>query len=100
MGVVDGRDVVRVPVAGGALGGWVVGQGAPVLLLHGGPGLSYEYLDDLAVELGLEYRIAAYQQRGLEPSTLEGPFTIAQAITDALAVLDALEWSRALIVGH
>jgi pimeloyl-ACP methyl ester carboxylesterase len=78
----------------------VVGQGAPVLLLHGGPGLSYEYLDDLAVELGLEYRIAAYQQRGLEPSTLEGPFTIAQAITDALAVLDALEWSRALIVGH
>lgn len=100
LGVVDGRDVVRVPVAGGALGGWVVGQGAPVLLLHGGPGLSYEYLDDLAVELGLEYRIAAYQQRGLEPSTLEGPFTIAQAITDALAVLDALEWSRALIVGH
>jgi pimeloyl-ACP methyl ester carboxylesterase len=71
-----------------------------VLLLHGGPGLSYEYLEELGAELGSGYQVAAYQQRGLEPSTLEGPFTVAQAITDALAVLDALEWSRALIVGH
>ena len=97
---VDARDVVTVPVPGGALGGWAVGEGAPVLLLHGGPGLSYEYLDALADELGSDYRIAAYQQRGLEPSTLEGPFTVAQAISDVLAVLDGLKWSRALIVGH
>jgi pimeloyl-ACP methyl ester carboxylesterase len=97
---VDGRDVFTVPVAGGALGGWAVGEGAPVLLLHGGPGLSYEYLDGLASELGSDYRVAAYQQRGLEPSTVEGPFTVAQAIADVLAVLDALVWARALIVGH
>lgn len=96
----DGRDVFTVPVAGGALGGWAVGEGAPVLLLHGGPGLSYEYLDGLASELGSDYRVAAYQQRGLEPSTVEGPFTVAQAIADVLAVLDALVWARALIVGH
>lgn len=89
-----------VPVAGGALGGWAVGEGTPVLLLHGGPGLSYEYLDALVGELGADYRVAAYQQRGLEPSTVEGPFTIVQAVADVLAVLDALEWSRPLIVGH
>jgi pimeloyl-ACP methyl ester carboxylesterase len=89
-----------VAVAGGTLGGWVSGEGAPVLLLHGGPGLSYEYLEDLGGELAPAYRVAAYQQRGLEPSTLQGPFTIAQAITDVLAVLDELDWSRALIVGH
>jgi proline iminopeptidase len=70
------------------------------LLLHGGPGLSYEYLDALVGELGADYRVAAYQQRGLEPSTVEGPFTIVQAVADVLAVLDALEWSRPLIVGH
>lgn len=70
------------------------------MLLHGGPGLSYEYLDGLASELGSDYRVAAYQQRGLEPSTVEGPFTVAQAIADVLAVLDALVWARALIVGH
>jgi pimeloyl-ACP methyl ester carboxylesterase len=87
-------------VPGGRLGGWVVGDGVPVLLLHGGPGLSFEYLDDLGSELGNDFQVAAYQQRGLEPSTVEGPFTIAQAIDDALAVLEFLNWSRALIVGH
>lgn len=92
--------MLTVPVAGGTLGGWAVGEGAPVLLLHGGPGLSYEYLDELGAELRPGYQVAAYQQRGLEPSTLEGPFTVAQGIADALAVLDALDWSRALIVGH
>ncbi len=89
-----------VEVAGGRLGGWVIGDGTPVLLLHGGPGLSFEYLDELGSELGDGFRVAAYQQRGLEPSTVEGPFTIAQAINDALAVLEFLNWSRALIVGH
>lgn len=94
------RQGFTVAVVGGLLGGWVEGEGAPVLLLHGGPGLSYEYLDGLGAELGMGFRVAAYQQRGLDPSTLEGPFTVAQAIKDTVAVLDALEWSRALIVGH
>jgi pimeloyl-ACP methyl ester carboxylesterase len=89
-----------VPVEGGELGGWVSGQGTPVLLLHGGPGLSFEYLDQLADELGSGYQVAAYQQRGLEPSTLNGPFTIDQALADALAVLDALAWPEPLVAGH
>ena len=74
---------LRAGVAGGSLGGWVRGDGPPVLLLHGGPGLSYEYLDALADEIGDGYRIAAYQQRGLAPSTAEGPFDIATAVADA-----------------
>ncbi len=92
------REVLTVETAAGTLG--AAGEGTPVLLVHGGPGLGYEYLEGLEAELAAGYRIAVYQQRGLEPSTLEGPFTIAQAIADVLAVLDALEWSRALIVGH
>jgi pimeloyl-ACP methyl ester carboxylesterase len=94
------RTQFTVEADGGTLGGWLVGDGAPVLLLHGGPGLSFEYLDELGTELADGFRVAAYQQRGLEPSTLVGPFTIAQAIDDALAVLDFLDWPRALIVGH
>jgi len=77
-----------------------VGDGTPVLLVHGGPGLSYEYLDGLAAELGAGFRIAAFQQRGLAPSTLAGPFTIAQAIDDVIAVLDGLGWQQAVLVGH
>jgi pimeloyl-ACP methyl ester carboxylesterase len=89
-----------VEVTGGRLGGWIAGDGAPVLLLHGGPGLSYEYLDQLGDEIGAGFQVAAFQQRGLEPSTVEGPFTIAQALADALAVLEALNWGQAFIVGH
>jgi proline iminopeptidase len=98
--IVSARTSFSVEVAGGTLGGWVAGDGVPVLLLHGGPGLSFEYLDELGSELGNGFQVAAYQQRGLEPSTLEGPFTIAQAIDDALSVLEFLDWSQPLIVGH
>jgi proline iminopeptidase len=71
-----------------------------VLLLHGGPGVSFEYLDGLAEEIGSGFQVAAYQQRGIEPSTLEGPFVVEREIADALAVLDALSWERAWFVGH
>jgi pimeloyl-ACP methyl ester carboxylesterase len=79
---------LSVPAAGGSLVSWAAGSGQPVLLLHGGPGLSYSYMDDLGAELAAEFRVASYQQRGLEPSTLEGPHTIAQSIADALTMLD------------
>lgn len=69
-----------VAVAGGSLGGWAAGPGAPVLMLYGGPGLSYGYLDELSAELAVGFRVACHQQRGLEPSTCEGPFTVDQAI--------------------
>jgi pimeloyl-ACP methyl ester carboxylesterase len=84
----------------GTHGGWIQGDGPPVLLLHGGPGLDYGYMDELAAEIGDGFRIAAYQQRGLAPSTPDGPFSVAQEVEDAVAVLDALGWERALVVGH
>lgn len=89
-----------VPGAPGHLGGWRAGAGAPVLLLHGGPGLSYGHLDGLAEELAGAYDVAFFQQRGLAPSTEEGPFTVAQAVADLGAVLDGLGWDRAWLVGH
>jgi pimeloyl-ACP methyl ester carboxylesterase len=95
------REPFSTQVGGETLGGWVRGEGEPVLLLHGGPGLSYSYLDDLADDIGtVGFRVAAFQQRGLEPSTVRGPFTIDQAISDVVAVLDALGWERALLAGH
>ena len=76
------------------------GSGPPVLLLHGGPGLGFEYLRDLADELAEENDVAWYQQRGQEPSAAEGPYTVAADVEDASRVLDALGWSRAYVVGH
>ena len=95
------RTPFAVPVVGGLLGGWVTGAGPSVLLLHGGPGLGFEYLDPMAEEiLTGRYRVASFQQRGLTPSTVEGPFTIERAVADVDAVLDHLGWSRVLLVGH
>lgn len=94
------RSDFSAAVDGGALEGWTIGEGPQVLLLHGGPGLSYEYLDGLAGEIGRGFQIAAYQQRGLAPSTVDGPFDIDTAVADALAVLDVLQWDRAWVVGH
>ncbi|TPG16213.1 alpha/beta fold hydrolase [Pedococcus bigeumensis] len=94
------RTPFTVPTPSGHLGGWRAGAGAPVLLLHGGPGLSYGHLDPLAEELAAGYEVAFFQQRGLEPSTTEGPFTVAQAVADIASVLDGLGWERAWLVGH
>jgi pimeloyl-ACP methyl ester carboxylesterase len=94
------RSSVRAAVDGGELSGWVVGAGQRVLLLHGGPGISFEYLDELAADIGDGYELAAYQQRGLAPSTRSGPFDLGTALADAIAVLDALAWDRAWVVGH
>ena len=54
------------------------GTGRAVLVLHGGPGMSANYLDSLADEL-TGYRIAWYQQRGLPPSVEDGPYDVPAA---------------------
>jgi pimeloyl-ACP methyl ester carboxylesterase len=76
------------------------GSGPPVLLLHGGPGMGFDYLRDLADELVEENDVAWYQQRGQEPSAAEGPYTVAADVEDARRVLDALGWEKAYVVGH
>lgn len=86
--------------ADGAISGWVTGEGTPILLLHGGPGLSFDYLDSFVTEFGDGIRVAAFQQRGLAPSTLDGPFTMAQALADISAALDHLAFAEPVLVGH
>jgi pimeloyl-ACP methyl ester carboxylesterase len=85
---------------GPLIAGRRAGSGPPVLLLHGGPGLGFDYLRDLADELAQENDVAWYQQRGQEPSAAEGPYTVATDVEDARRVLDALGWEMAYVVGH
>ena len=82
------------------IAGLRAGNGPPVLLLHGGPGLGFDYLRDLAEELAEENDVAWYQQRGQPPSAEEGPHTVATDVDDARRVLDALGWDKAYVVGH
>jgi pimeloyl-ACP methyl ester carboxylesterase len=85
---------------GPLIAGRRAGSGPPVLLLHGGPGLGFDYLRGLADELAEENDVAWYQQRGQEPSAAERPYTVAADVGDARRVLDALGWERAYVVGH
>jgi pimeloyl-ACP methyl ester carboxylesterase len=85
---------------GTLIAGLRAGSGPRVLLLHGGPGLGFDYLRDLADELAQENAVAWYQQRGLSPSAAEGPYTVATDVDDARRVLDALGWDKAYVVGH
>ncbi len=87
----------RVP--DGSITGWLAGDGPPVLILHGGPGLS-DYTEPLAAELGDAFKVIRYQQRGLAPSATSGRFGIGQHIADAIAVMDAAGAGRAYVVGH
>jgi pimeloyl-ACP methyl ester carboxylesterase len=76
----------------------VSGEGPALLLLHGGPGLS-DYMDMLGPEI-TGWRAIRYQQRGLAPSSVDGPFTVAQHAADAVSVLDACGAGRAVVLGH
>jgi pimeloyl-ACP methyl ester carboxylesterase len=94
------KDDFLVTVDGVTLGGSVQGEGDPLLLLHGGPGMGVEYLEPLADELSGSFQVAAHQQRGLAPSSPGGPFTVADHVADVRRVLDVLQWEKALVVGH
>jgi proline iminopeptidase len=86
--------------APGPITGWADDDhdAPPLLLLHGGPGMS-EYLSMLDAETR-GWRTIRYQQRGVAPSTADGPFTIEQNVADAIAVLDELEIPEATVLGH
>ncbi|HTX62805.1 MAG TPA: alpha/beta hydrolase [Acidimicrobiales bacterium] len=74
------------------------GDGRPLVLLHGGPGLSdyMALLDDETVG----WRRIRYQQRGIAPSPESAPFTVARHLDDLSTVLDAADVHQAVVLGH
>lgn len=89
----------RARTPSGELVGNVGGTGPEILLLHGGPGLS-DYLGPLAEELRHGYTVATYTQRGLAPSTVDGPTSVSAHKADVVAVAEHLGWERPVIGGH
>jgi len=76
------------------------GDGPHALVLHGGPGMGAENIVGLVEELDGLFQTALPQQRGLSPSTLEGPRDVQTHVADAIAVLDHLGWDGAWLIGH
>jgi proline iminopeptidase len=88
-----------VEVGSGSLRGHRDGTGPHALLLHGGPAVP-DYMGPCATELEGLFSTIRYTQRGTPPSDAVPPYSIESHISDALAVLDALEIERAWAVGH
>jgi pimeloyl-ACP methyl ester carboxylesterase len=89
----------EVHVGGGSLVGCAAADGAPALLLHGGPAIS-DYMRSCALELEGLFATLRYTQRGVPPSTAGPPYSIESHVEDALAVLDACGLERAWAIGH
>jgi proline iminopeptidase len=94
--VTDTAFTVAVP--GGAIVGVRSGTGYPLLVLHGGPGVS-DYTGLLVGELA-GWTAIRYTQRGVAPSTASGPFTLDRHVADAIAVLDKHDAGSAVVLGH
>ena len=58
-----------------------------------------DYSDWFAAELA-GWDALRYTQRGVAPSVTEGPFTVEQHVSDALAVLDQHGVAAATVLGH
>jgi pimeloyl-ACP methyl ester carboxylesterase len=95
-----GFEHLTVGVPGGKIFATRRGAGPAAILLHGGPGIGAEHLVGLVEELDGLINGVLPQQRGLGPSTLEGPRDIETHVADAIAVLDDLGWERAWLIGH
>lgn len=100
----DATVELDVPVANARLHVWAVGggSGVPVIVLHGGPGLSHEYTRPLARLGGGARRVAFYDQRGTgrSPAEPEARHDLAAHVADLDAVRAALGAERAILVGH
>jgi pimeloyl-ACP methyl ester carboxylesterase len=89
----------EIAIGDGTLYGHFGGTGIPALLLHGGPGAP-DYMGACAEELGTLFTTVRYTQRGVEPSTVGGPFTVETHMADAIAILDLFGQERMWAIGH
>lgn len=81
-----------------------IGNGAPVVMLAGGPGFSPGYLEPVAQELKGKYKVILFHQRGTGASKMETVTFETHALKTLVADLEALrrelKVERLTLVGH
>lgn len=76
------------------------GEGEPVLLIQGAGAIGALWAPQIDGLAG-RYSLAWFDNRGIGDSLpLRGPVTVEAMARDALAVMDALGWASAHVVGH
>jgi len=80
-----------------------VGQGPPLVLLHGGPGATHDYLLPYVLPLGRQNRLIFIDERGSGKSEkLEdtSAYTVENMVEDVEAVRTALKLGKIALLGH
>ena len=99
----QGREMFAEAAGGVRLYMEVVGEGAPIVVVHGGPGMDSRYLRRGLAALADYGQAVFYDQRGTGKS--EGPLdsehlTFLQFVDDIDAVREALAVERVSLLGH
>lgn len=92
-----------VAVAGASLYIREIGQGQPIIILHGGPGFSHNYLLPDMDRLADAFRLIYYDQRGRGKSARNSPpaaVSIQSEIEDLDAVRAHFQLEQAALLGH
>jgi proline iminopeptidase len=80
-----------------------VGRGAPLMIIHGGPGASHDYFLPYLLPLMRTNRLVFIDERGSgKSSKLDDPaqYTVANMVEDIEAVRQALNLGRISLLGH
>lgn len=80
-----------------------LGRGTPLVVLHGGPGASHDYLLPHLLPLARNHRLVLIDERGSGRSTgLEDPrgYTVEAMVEDVEAVRQGLGLGRIALLGH
>jgi proline iminopeptidase len=80
-----------------------VGRGAPLMIVHGGPGASHDYFLPYLLPLMRSNRLVFIDERGSgKSSKIENPrqYTIANMVEDIEAVRQALGLGKISLLGH
>ncbi|HKN60206.1 MAG TPA: proline iminopeptidase-family hydrolase [Candidatus Acidoferrales bacterium] len=80
-----------------------VGRGAPLLIVHGGPGASHDYFLPYLLPLARHNRLIFIDERGSGKSeSLEDPkgYTVENMVEDVEAVRQGLALGRISLLGH
>jgi len=80
-----------------------VGHGPPLVVVHGGPGASHDYLLPSLYRLASSYRLVFIDERGSGRSPrLEDPkqYTVEKMADDVEAVRTALQLGKIALLGH
>ncbi len=78
------------------------GEGYPVLVLHGGPGLDHRMFGDYLDPLAARYRLILVDQRsqGRSDPAPEATWTLEQMARDVGALANAMGLARYAVLGH